>query len=77
MSFKKFKTNKYCVGQRHYSGTKSIVGEITFNKKTGKEVKFWVGQCSVCNGKKSVIVSDNTIEAEGPGDFSKKLGKKD
>ena len=33
MSFQKFKTNRYCVVQRHYSGTKNIVGEITLNKK--------------------------------------------
>ena len=33
MSFQKFKTNSYCVGQKHYSGTKNIAGEITINKK--------------------------------------------
>ena len=75
MSFQKFKTNSYCVGQKHYSGTKNIVGEITPNKKTGSEIKFLVGQCSICNRKKSMIVSDNTIKAEGLGDFFKNLGK--
>ena len=75
MSFQKFKTNSYCVGQKHYSGTKNIVGEITLNKKTGREIKLLVGQCSICNRKKSMIVSDNTIEAEGLGDFFKSLGK--
>ena len=29
----------------------------------------------VCNKRKSMIVSDNTIQAEGLGDFFKKLGK--
>ena len=29
----------------------------------------------VCNRKKSQIVSDNTIQAEGLGDFFKNLGK--
>ena len=76
MSFQKFKTNSYCVGQKHYSGTKNIAGEITVNKKTGKEIKFLVGQCSICNRKKSMIVSDKTIKAEGLGDFFKKLVKK-
>ena len=42
MSFKKFKTDSYCVGGRHKSSTKNIVGEITINKKTGKEVKLLV-----------------------------------
>ena len=76
MSFQKFKTNSYCVGQKHYSGTKIIIGEITLNKKTGREIKLLVGQCSICNRKKSMIVSDNTIQAEGLGDFFKNLGKK-
>ena len=75
MSFQKFKTNSYCVGQKHYSGTQNIVGEITLNKKTGREIKLLVGQCSICNRKKSMIVSDNTIKAEGLGDFFKNLGK--
>ena len=75
MSFQKFKTNSYCVGRKHYSGTKDIAGEITLNKKTGKEIKLLVGKCVVCNKKKSMIVSDNTIKAEGLGDFFKNLGK--
>ena len=29
MSFQKFKTNSYCVGGRHQSATKNIVGDIT------------------------------------------------
>ena len=75
MSFQKFKTNNYCVGQKHYSGTKNIVGEITFNKKTGREINLLVGQCSVCNRKISMIVSDNTIQAECLSDFFKNLDK--
>ena len=31
MSLQKFETNCYCVGEKHYSGTKNIAGEITFN----------------------------------------------
>ena len=76
MSFQKFKTNKYCLGQKHYSGTKNLAGEITINKKTGREIELFVGQCSICNRKKSMIVSDNAIKAEGLGDFFKNLGKK-
>ena len=76
MSFQKFKTNSYCVGGRHRSGTKDIVGDITINKKTGKEVKLLIGKCVMCNRKKTMIVSDNVIQVEGLGDFSKNLGKK-
>ena len=34
-----------------------------------------VGKCVICDRKKSMIVSDNTIQAEGLGDFFKNLGK--
>ena len=75
MSFQKFKSDSYCVGGRHRSATKDIVGNITNNKKTGKEVKLLVGICVICNRKKTMIVSDNVIQAEGLGDFFKNLGK--
>ena len=75
MTFQKFKTNSYCVGGRHQSATKNIVGDITINKKTGKEVKLLVGKCAIFNRKKTMIVSDNVIQAEGLGDFFKNLGK--
>ena len=71
----KVETNSYCVGGKHYSGTKNITGEITVNKKTGKDIKLQVGNCSICNRKKSMIVSDITIKAEGLGSFFKNLGK--
>ena len=45
-------------------------------KKTGRETKLLVGKCVVCNRKKSMIASDNAIQAEGLGDFFKDLGKK-
>ena len=51
MNSQKFKTNSYCVGGKHYSGTKNITGEITVNKKTGKENNLLVGNCVVCNKK--------------------------
>ena len=71
----KFETNSYCVGGKHHSETKSISGEITVNKKTGREIKLLVGKCVVCNRKKLMIVSDNAIKAEGLGSFFKNLGK--
>ena len=74
MNSQKFQNNRYCVGGKHRSGTKNITWEITINKKTGREIKFIVEKCVVCNGKKS-IVSDNTIQAEGLGDFFQNLGK--
>ena len=75
MNSQKFKTTSYCVGGKNYSGTKKITGEITVNKKTGKQIKLLVGKCVICDRKKSMIVSDNTIQAEGLGDFFKSLGK--
>ena len=76
MNSQKFENNSYCVGGKHRSGTKNITGEITVYKKTGREIKLLVGKCVICNRKKSVIVSDNIIQAEGLGDFFKNLGKK-
>ena len=73
MGFQKFKSDSYCVGGKHRSGTKNITGEITV--KTGKHIKLLVGKCVICDKKKSMIVSDNTIQAEGLGDFFKNLGK--
>ena len=75
MNSQKFKTNSYCVGGKHRSGTKNITGELTVNKKTGKQTNLLVGKCVICDRKKSMIVSDNTIQAEGLGDFFKNLGK--
>ena len=75
MSFQKFKKDSYCVGGRHRSSTSNITGDITIDKKTGKEVKLLVGKCAICNRKKTMIVSDNVIQAEGLGDFFKNLGK--
>ena len=75
MSFQKFKSDSYCVAGRHKSATKSIVGDITVNKKNGKEVKLLVGKCVICDRKK-MIVSDNVIQAKGLGYFFKNLGKK-
>ena len=45
-------------------------------KKTGREIKLLVGKCVVCIRKKSMIVSDNTIQAESFGAFFENLVKK-
>ena len=71
MSFNKLKSCSCCVGGRHRSGTKKIYGDIT-----SKSSKILIGFCSICNRKKSMTVNDNTIKAEGSGDFFKNLGKK-
>ena len=75
MNSQKFKTNSYCVGHKGCSSTKNIVGESTFNKKTGKEIKLLVGKGVIRDRKKSMINSDNVFQAEGLGDFFKNLGK--
>ena len=64
MSFQKFKSASYCVGGRHRSATIKNYGDIT-----SKGSKVLIGYCSVCNRKKSMTVSDNTIKAEGLGSF--------
>ena len=66
MSFQILKTDSYGVGARHRSATKSVYGDIT---SRGSKVLF--GYCSICNEKKSMTVSDNTIQEDGLGSFSK------
>ena len=67
---KNFKIDRYCVGGRHWSSAVKTYGDIT-----SKGNKLLIGYCSICNRKKSMTVSDNTIKAEGFGDFFKNLGK--
>ena len=76
MSFQKYKTERYCVEGKHGPATKNIFGEITFNKKTGREIELIFGECVICN-KKSTIVSNNTIQAENLGDVLSYQVKKD
>ena len=76
MSFQKFKTKSFCVVGRHKSSTKNRVGEITFIEKDGKEVQFLVGNCAICDKRKSMIVSDNGFQVESLSDFFNNLGKK-
>ena len=70
MSSNRFRSDSYCVGGRHRSATVKIYADIT-----SKESKVLIGFCSICNRKKSMTVSDNTIKAEGLGSFFKNLGK--
>ena len=66
----KFKTNSYCVGGRHYSGTNNIRGAIT-----SKGTKMLKGNCVKCKRNKSMTVSDATIEAEGLKDSFKSVSR--
>ena len=65
-----FKTNSYCVGGRHYSGTNNINGALT-----SKGTKMLKGNCVKCRRNKTMTVSDATIEAEGLKDFFKSVGR--
>ena len=65
-----FKTNSYCVGGTHYSGTKNIRGFIN-----SKGTKMFKSNCFKCKKNKSMTVSDAIIEAEGLKDFSKSDGR--
>ena len=47
MNSQKLKANSYCVGGKHRCATKKITNEITFNKKTGNEIKLLVGKCVI------------------------------
>ena len=67
---KKFKTNSYCVGGRHYSGTNNIRGFVS-----GKGTKMLKGNCVECRRNKSMTVSYATKEAQGLKDFFKSVGK--
>ena len=68
--FSKFKTNSYCVGSRHYSGTNSIRGVIST-----KGTKMLKGNCIKCKRNISMNVSDATVEAEALKISSKVLIK--
>ena len=74
MTFSKFKNLSFCVGGKQYSATINIRRDITQNKKTGMPVKLLKCTCSTCKRKKSLRVSDQTIQAEGLGIFFKHLG---
>ena len=68
MSFQKVKIDSYCVRGRHPSSTKNIYGDII-----SEGSKVLLSYCSNCNKKKSMVVSDNFIQAEALGSFLKKI----
>ena len=70
MSFNKFENISYCVAGKHYSGTINIKGDLTSNGR-----QMLIRRCTICNRKKCLIFSDNTIKAEGLGSFSKVWGR--
>ena len=56
----KSKTNSYCVGGRHYSGTNNIRGVVS-----ARGTKMLKCNCVKCKRNKSMTVSDATIDTEG------------
>ena len=68
-AFKNLKVILIIVGGRHRSATTKTYGDLT---SKGSEILY--GYCSICNGRKSMIFCVNTIQAEGLGNFFKKLG---
>ena len=42
---------------------------------TSEVSKVLIGYCSLCNRRKSMTVSDNIIQAEGPRSLFKNLGR--
>ena len=71
MSIQKIETKSQCVGGRTRSATSNIFGDIT-----SKCSEVLIGHCSICNRNRSVVLSDNTMLAEGLGEFFKNLFKK-
>ena len=69
MSSIKFKNISYCVGGKLYSSTTNIRGDITSNN-----VNLLRGSCVTCNRYKNLIVSYQTINGEGLGNFFELLG---
>ena len=53
----------------------NIRGDITHNTKTGMPVKLLSGMCPTSKRKKSLIVTDQTIQEEALGDFFQHIGK--
>ena len=51
MSFHRIRTKTNCVEGRKNSATTIFVRLISFIITTGKELKFSVGQCSICYKK--------------------------
>ena len=76
MRFQNNKSNRFCVGQKQYCGTKNVVGETKSNKKFRERLSYFLVHYQYAREKKPMTVSDNTVEAESLSDFFKNLGKK-
>ena len=63
MSFQKFKTNFFALAKNTTLGQRSLLVRKHL-KKTGREINILVGQCSICNRKKSMVVNDQTITSK-------------
>ena len=74
--YDRFKNHSYCVGGRDHSSTINIKPATSFNQKTGEEVKLFKSDWSMCKRTEPKIVSDNTIEADGFGNFDENFGKR-
>ena len=70
LNFQKFNSDSYCVDGEHRSARTIFYGDITT-----KGSKVMIGFCSNRNRKKSMTVSDNTIQSEGVSFFSKIWGR--
>ena len=68
MSLQKFKSDSHCVGGRHRSSTINIYGDSTLTV-----IKYYWAFVQI-QIKKSMAVSDNTIQAEGLSRFFKSMG---
>ena len=59
-NFDNFKSDSYCVGGRHYSGTNNFRGVVT-----AKGTKMLKGNCTKYRKKKSLRVSDAINRSRG------------
>ena len=75
MSFNKKRSNSYCVGGEHYSATSNLKGILLKIKHTGAPPELLRGTCVTRKRTKSLIVSDQIIQADGLITFFKHLRK--
>ena len=61
--------------ENHFPLPQIFVEILLKIKETGLPVKLFCGTCVTCKRNKSLIVSHQTINGEGLGDFFKHLGK--
>ena len=54
----------------------NLLQKNVYGDMTSKGSKVLIGYCSICNRKKSMTGSDDTIKAEGLGYFFKNLAEK-